>query len=90
MNVLFRGREMQHIEEGHRVMNQVLEALMDFCKLESPARMEGKRMVALLAPKASGTKPAAPKPAAAKPAAAPSANGSTAAPAAAAAPKPTA
>ena len=34
VNVLFRGREMQHIEEGQRVMNQVLEALMDFCKLE--------------------------------------------------------
>ena len=62
VNVLFRGREMQHIEEGHRVMSQVLEALMDFCKLEMPARMEGKRMVALLAPKAGGTKPAAPKP----------------------------
>jgi translation initiation factor IF-3 len=46
-------------------MNQVLEALMDFCKLESPARMEGKRMVALLAPKPTGGKPAtaaAPKP----------------------------
>ncbi|HSQ55477.1 MAG TPA: translation initiation factor IF-3 [Gemmata sp.] len=57
--VLFRGREMQHIEEGQRVMNQVLEALMDSCKLESPARMEGKRMVALLAPKPGG-KPTAP------------------------------
>jgi translation initiation factor IF-3 len=91
VNVLFRGREMQHIEEGQRVMNQVLEALMDFCKLESPARMEGKRMVALLAPKVGGTKPAAkpaPKPAA-------STNGQPAAkpapaPAAAAAVKPTA
>ena len=64
VNVLFRGREMQHIEEGQRVMNQVLEALMDFCKVESPARMEGKRMVALLAPKPGG-KPdgkTAPKP----------------------------
>jgi translation initiation factor IF-3 len=60
VNVLFRGREMQHIEEGQRVMNQLLEALVDFCKLESPARMEGKRMVALLAPKATGGKPAAP------------------------------
>jgi len=96
VNVLFRGREMQHIEEGQRVMNQVLEALMDFCKLESPARMEGKRMVALLAPKAGGTKPAgAPKPAAPKASAAPSPNGQsaapmTAAPAAATAPKPTA
>lgn len=70
VNVLFRGREMQHIEEGQRVMNQVLEALLDACKVESPARMEGKRMVALLAPKASGgTKsdkaPAKPKPPAA-------------------------
>ena len=53
-------------------MNQVLEALADFCKLEMPARMEGKRMVALLAPKPGGTKPAAPKPAKAS---APSPNG---------------
>ncbi len=59
VNVLFRGREMQHIEEGQRVMNQVLEALQNDCKLESPARMEGKRMVALLAPKPGG-KPGAP------------------------------
>jgi translation initiation factor IF-3 len=81
VNVLFRGREMQHIEEGHRVMNQVLEALADFCKIESPARMEGKRMVALLAPKPGG-KPGspAPKPAAqAKPPAPASPNGAPAA-----------
>jgi len=57
VNVLFRGREMQHIEEGQRVMNQLLEALVNDCKLESPARMEGKRMVALLAPKLTGSKP---------------------------------
>jgi translation initiation factor IF-3 len=70
VNVLFRGREMQHIEEGQRVMNQVLEALQNDCKVEMPAKMEGKRMVALLAPKtaaAPGAKPAAPKPAAPKP-----------------------
>jgi translation initiation factor IF-3 len=86
VNVLFRGREMQHIEEGQRVMNEVLVALQDLCKVESPARMEGKRMVALLAPKpvtgkankpkppAAPKAPAAPKPAAAtdgKPAGAP-------------------
>jgi translation initiation factor IF-3 len=65
VNVLFRGRELQHIEEGQRVMNQILERLQDVCKIESPARMEGKRMVALLAPKAGGAAPkAAPKTAA--------------------------
>lgn len=52
VNVLFRGREMQHIEEGRRVMDQVMAALTEHCKIESPPRMEGKRMVALLAPKA--------------------------------------
>ena len=86
VNVLFRGREMQHIEEGQRVMNQLLEALQDSCKLESPARMEGRRLVALLAPKATGKSgsPAPPKPAAPKAPAAsvPSANGTpTSAPA---------
>src|SRR5262245_19993106 len=78
VNVLFRGREMQHIEEGQRVMNQVLEALANDCKIESPARMEGKRMVALLAPKPGGPgekgekaahQPAKPKPEQPKPAA---------------------
>ena len=71
VNVLFRGREMQHIEEGKRVMDQLMAALVDHSKVESPARMEGKRMVALLAPKAipkperireKSTGPAKPKP----------------------------
>jgi translation initiation factor IF-3 len=51
VNVLFRGRELQHIEEGDRVMVQILEALQDVCKVESAPRMEGKRKTALLAPK---------------------------------------
>lgn len=61
VNVLFRGREMQHIEEGRRVMDQVMAALLEHCKVESTPRMEGKRMVALLAPKATGGKPDKPK-----------------------------
>jgi translation initiation factor IF-3 len=82
VNVLFRGREMQHIEEGQRVMNQLLEALQNDCKIEQPAKMEGKRMVALLAPKSStpekGTAPAKPKPPAPpKPAATNTANTNT-------------
>ncbi|WP_439624377.1 translation initiation factor IF-3 [Gemmata sp.] len=71
VNVLFRGREMQHIEEGQRVMNQLLEALQEHCKIESPARMEGKRMVALLAPKPGGAAKPAAKPKADKPEAKP-------------------
>ncbi|NBO92341.1 MAG: translation initiation factor IF-3 [Planctomycetia bacterium] len=51
VNVLFRGRELQHIEEGRRIIDQILEKLADFSKLEKAASMEGRRMTALLAPK---------------------------------------
>jgi translation initiation factor IF-3 len=54
VNVLFRGRELQHIDEGKRILDAILEKLADACKVEQPPRMEGKRMVAMLAPKKSG------------------------------------
>ena len=63
LKVQFRGREMQHIEEGRRIIDQMLELLVDACKVESPPRMEGKQMTALLAPKAptQTNKPSKPK-----------------------------
>jgi translation initiation factor IF-3 len=61
VNVLFRGRELQHIEEGDRIMKDILAKLVDCCKVEMPPKMEGKRMVALLAPKG-GTTPGSPPP----------------------------
>lgn len=51
VNVLFRGREMQHIEEGQRIIASILERLADCCKVEKAPSMEGKRMTAMLAPK---------------------------------------
>lgn len=51
VTVLFRGRELQHIEEGKRVLDMVLEKLADCCKIEKAGTMEGKRMTAMLAPK---------------------------------------
>jgi translation initiation factor IF-3 len=49
--VLFKGRELQHVEEGRRIINQVLEKLQDLAKIEKPPAMEGKRMTAMIAPK---------------------------------------
>jgi translation initiation factor IF-3 len=51
VNVLFRGREMQHQQEGRRILEAVLEKLADVSKVERPPAMEGKRMTALLSPK---------------------------------------
>ena len=52
VNVLFRGRELQHIDEGQRIILSMLEKLADVSKVEKPPSMEGKRMTAMLAPKA--------------------------------------
>jgi translation initiation factor IF-3 len=51
LNVLFRGRELQHIEEGKRIIDGMLQKLMDVAKIERAPSMEGKRMTAMLAPK---------------------------------------
>jgi translation initiation factor IF-3 len=68
VTVLFRGREMQHQQEGRRVLNSVLEKLADVGKVERPPTMDGKKMTALIMPNKAVAK-AKPKPAAAKPAA---------------------
>ena len=45
---LFRGRQMAHKEVGEQVVKEVVQLLSDVAKIESPLRMEGKRMVLLL------------------------------------------
>jgi translation initiation factor IF-3 len=52
LNVLFRGRELQHIEEGKRIIDGMLLKLADIAKIERAPSMEGRRMTAMLAPKA--------------------------------------
>jgi translation initiation factor IF-3 len=52
VKVLFRGRELQHIEEGRRIIAGILEKLADLSKVEKSPSMEGKQMTAMLAPKA--------------------------------------
>ena len=51
VSVIFRGREMAHIEEGRRVMESVLEELLQHGKLESNPQQLGKRMMATVSPK---------------------------------------
>ncbi len=51
--VRFRGRQLQHIDEGRKLIDTMVEKLADVSKIEQPPRMEGKQMAALLAPKSS-------------------------------------
>ena len=61
VTVIFRGREMQHQEEGRRVLDSVLEKLAAVGKMERPPTMDGKKMTALIMPNKSAAKPK-PKP----------------------------
>ncbi len=51
VTVMFKGRELAHVEEGQRVMQQILADLAEHSKLESPPSQQGKKMIAMLAPK---------------------------------------
>ena len=50
--VVFRGRELAHVEEGQKLIEYMIEQLEDIAKLETPPkRMENKRVTCTLAPK---------------------------------------
>ena len=51
VTVIFRGREMAHVEEGRRVINGILVQLEEVSKVESPPTQHGRRLVCTLAPK---------------------------------------
>jgi len=48
--MLFRGREMMYIDQGRRIMDEILETLHDKAKIERPAQMLGRRMTMVVAP----------------------------------------
>lgn len=51
VSVVFRGREIVHVEEGRRVIQQVIEGLLEYGKLEVPPAQQGRRIVCTIAPK---------------------------------------
>lgn len=59
--LMFRGREMQHVEEGRRVLNEIIQMLADVGKVERPPLMDGKRMTVMLMPAKPPSKKPKPK-----------------------------
>ena len=51
ITLIFRGREITHPERGHQVMNRIAEETEDVGIVENPAKLEGRNMTMLLAPK---------------------------------------
>lgn len=48
--VLFRGREMVHLEQGHKLMDQIVQILQDAARIDQPSRLGGRRITMVLAP----------------------------------------
>lgn len=51
VGVKFRGREMAHIDLGHKVLKELMVGLEDIAVQEAAPRMEGKRLGIMLVPK---------------------------------------
>ncbi len=50
-SVVFRGRENAHVDEGFKLVNNVVESLEDVAKVEQNPALHGRRIVLILAPK---------------------------------------
>jgi len=51
LTMMFRGRQVTHPELGKEVLDRVFELLKDVAKVEADARLEGRNMTMVIAPK---------------------------------------
>jgi translation initiation factor IF-3 len=49
--MLFRGREMAHLDHGYALMEEISNLLQDIAKIEKRAIIRGRRMIMILVPK---------------------------------------
>jgi translation initiation factor IF-3 len=51
VTILFRGREIAYADQGTKVLERIREELKDEAVVEQSAKMEGRNMIMILAPK---------------------------------------
>jgi translation initiation factor IF-3 len=51
VTIMFRGREIVHTELGRSLLERLAQDLKDICTVERHAKLEGKNMIMILAPK---------------------------------------
>ena len=57
VSIMFRGREMLHIDLGEKVVRQFCEDLSDISTVESPPKMLGRTITTVLSPGGKKVKP---------------------------------
>ena len=49
--VVFKGRELAHVEEGRRVMENVVQELLEYGKVETTPQQQGRKIMCTISPK---------------------------------------
>ncbi len=57
ITVVYRGRELEHLDQGWDTLVEFVEKLGDMAQLETQPRFEGRRMFCIFAPLGSSKKP---------------------------------
>lgn len=65
ITIMFRGREITYVDQGHKMMKQLQELVKDIAIVEAYPKLEGKKLIMILAPAPAGgaKKPAPVRPA---------------------------
>ena len=51
ITIMFRGRELMHVDLGKKVLDRMAEELKEVATIEREAKLEGKNMILIVAPK---------------------------------------
>jgi translation initiation factor IF-3 len=58
ITIMFRGREITYVDQGFKMMKQLSEMVKDIAIIEAAPKLEGKKLIMILAPAPGGKKPA--------------------------------
>jgi translation initiation factor IF-3 len=57
ISIMFRGREIQYVDQGFKIMRQLAELVKDVGMIEAAPKLEGKKLIMILAPGVGGQAP---------------------------------
>ena len=58
ITIMFRGREITYVDQGFKMMKQLQELVKDIAIVEAYPKLEGKKLIMILAPAGTGKKAA--------------------------------
>ncbi len=50
ITIMFRGREITYVDQGFKIMRQLADQVKDVAIVEAPPKIEGKKLIMVLAP----------------------------------------